>query len=109
MVKGYRIERFEDVSIFAEKMKNFDENTIECTEHTFFRLSEKQRKVFTCDTLKSFLLSEIPLRVGIQYNLNYAAFYKYKEGNIIKIVISFKPIFIRIVTFMILGKEQLPR
>lgn len=39
MVKGYRIEKFESVEIFKERMKNFNENIIECTSHTFFRAS----------------------------------------------------------------------
>lgn len=110
MVKGYRIEKFEPVEIFKERMKNFNESTIECTNHTFFRLSEKQRKVFTYDELKRILLNETPLRVGIQYNGNYAVFYQYKDkSTIIKIVISFKAMLIRIVTFMVLHTAQLPR
>lgn len=44
MVKGYRVEESEPIEIFKERMKNFDENTIECTSHTFFRLSEKTTK-----------------------------------------------------------------
>src|SRR3989344_7489453 len=109
MVKGYRIEKFEDISIFVDRINNFNEKNIECTDHTFFRLSEKQRKAFACDELKRILINEIPLRVGIQYNGNYAAYYKYKENRIIKIIINFKPTLIRIVTFMILSQEQLPR
>lgn len=107
--KGYRIAEFEDIEVFRNRMKNFDENSIECTDHTFFRLSEKQRKEFTCDMLKNFILNEIPLRVGIQVNRNYAVYYKYPNNRIIKIVISFKPSLVRTVTFMILDKEQLPR
>ena len=107
--KGFRIAEFEDIGVFRERMKNFDTKSIECTDHTFFRLSTKQKKEFTCDALKSFLLNEISLKVGIQVNGNYAIYYKYPANRIIKIVTSFKPNLIRIVTFTILGKEQLPR
>ena len=109
MVRGYRIETFEDVSVFQNRMINFDENSIECTHHTFFRLSEKQRKVFTCDELKRFLLNETALKAGVQYNKNYAVYYKYKEQRLLKIILSFKPNKINIVTFKILDKGQLPR
>lgn len=107
--KGYRIAEFEDIEVFRNRMDNFNTNSIECTDHTFFRLNKKQRNEFTCDMLKNFLLNEIPLKVGIQVNRNYAAYYKYPNNRIIKIVISFKPTLIRTVTFMILDKEQLPR
>ena len=107
--KGFRIAEFKDISVFREKMKNFDVRSIECTDHTFFRLSEKQRKEFTCDALKSFLLNDIPLKVGIQVNSNYAVYYKYAENRVLKIVMAFRPTLIRIVTFKILDKNQLPR
>ncbi len=103
------IERFEDISVFKERIKNFNEDAIECTTHTFFRLSEKQRKVFTCNELKKVLLNEIPLKVGIQRNQNYAVYYKYREQRLLKIVLSFKPSKIRIVTFYIVDKGQMPR
>ena len=107
--KGYKIEKFEDIEVFVNRMKDFDVKTIECTDHTLFRLSEKQRKEFTCDILKNFLLNEIPLKVGIQANTNHAVYYKYPQNRIIKIVISLKTNMIRIITFMVLDKEQLPR
>lgn len=107
--KGFRIAEFEDIGTFRGRMKNFDAHNIECTDHTFFRLSEKQRKEFTCDALKSFLLNDIPLKVGIQVNGNYAVYYKYPENRILKIVMAFHAALIRIVTFKILDKNQLPR
>jgi hypothetical protein len=109
MAKGYMIEKFEEESVFIERMKNFDEDTIECTSHTLFRLSEKQRKIFTCDVLKRFLLDNEPLKVGIQYNGNYAVYYNFKGKQLMKIILSVKPDKIRIVTFKILDKSQLPR
>ena len=107
--KGFRIVKFEDNGVFHERMKNFDSHSIECTNHTFFRLSEKQKKELTCDVLKNSLLNDIPLKVGIQANGNYAVYYKYAGNTVLKIVISVKPVLIRTVTFTILNKEQLPR
>ena len=109
MVRGYRIEKFEDIEIFISRIKDFAENDIECTPHTLFRLSEKQRKVFTCDELKKSLMNEVPVKVGIQHNKNHAIYYKYKDQKILKIIVSFKPSKVRIVTFYILDKNQLPR
>jgi len=109
MIKGYKIEKLEAIAVFTERMKNFDENTIECTIHTFFRLSEKQRKVLNCDELKRFLLKSIPVKVAIQYNKNYAIWYDYKGQKLLKMLLSLKPDKIRIVTFTILDKSQLPR
>lgn len=109
MPKGYMIEKIEDASVFVSKMRSFDENSIECTPHTLFRLSEGQRKVFACDILKGILLNKVPLKVCIQYNGNYATYYKYKEQSIIKIIVSIKTTFIRIVTFMIVAESQIPK
>ena len=103
------IEKFEGESVFVERMKNFNEDTIECTSHSLFRLSEKQRETFTCDVLKGFLLDNEPLRVGIKYNRNYAVYYNFKGKQLLKIILSVKPDKIRIVTFKILDKSQLPR
>jgi len=107
MKRSYRIEKFEDVAVFRERMKNFDPNTIECTEHTFFRLSEGQRKIFRCDDLKSVLLNDIPLRIGIQYDRKYAIYYNY-QGRVLKMLLSLSPNKIRIVTFWLINRNQLP-
>ncbi|MCX6818449.1 MAG: hypothetical protein NT129_00415 [Candidatus Aenigmarchaeota archaeon] len=106
--KGYKIIEFEPISTFSERMKQFNENTIECTEHTLFRLSEKQREIFKCEKLKEFLLNSTPLKVGIQKNENYAIYYEYKDKRTIKIIISFKPNKIRVITFYILDIRQIP-
>jgi len=110
MIKGHRIETFEEIPTFLDRLSSFSENTIECTEHTLFRLSEKQRKVFTCDELKQLLLHETPLKIGVQVNGNYAVYYKHKEKlKIVKVIIGLKPTIISIVTFYILHMDQLPR
>ena len=71
--------------------------------------SSQQKEYFTCDMLKNFLINQVPLVVGIQYNENYAVYYTFKEGKIIKIILSFKPDTIKIVTMVIVEKWQLPR
>lgn len=108
-MKGHRIEKFEEVAEFYERMKHFDVSSIECTAHTFFRLSEAQRKVFTEDNLKNFLLHEVPLKVGVQHNGNYAVYYKYREKTAIKLVIDIKLSIISVVTFYIVDISQIPR
>jgi len=73
-------------------MQNIDEEEIECTKHTLFRLSQKQRQVFNCEELKRILLHETPIRVGVQYNGNYAIYYRSeKRPGIIKIIINIGP------------------
>lgn len=70
---------------------------------------QAERKVFSCDDLKKFLMNEIPAKVAIQANTNYAVYYRHKEQKTLRIVLSFKPANVRIVTFYILDKGQLPR
>jgi len=43
-----RIVKKVDIKEFESFMKEYEKDQIECTEHTFFRLSEKQRKIYTC-------------------------------------------------------------
>ncbi len=109
MIKGHRIEKKEEASRFLDRIKNYDKEVIYCTKHTFFRLSEKQRKVFKCEYLKRLLLEEEPILVGIQYNNNYAVFYDYKENRVIRIMLDIKPKEIQIVTFYIMDRNKIPR
>ncbi len=109
MIRGHRIEKREDIRKFLQTIGYYTEDNIYCTQHTFFRLSEKQRKVFKCENLKEFLLEKQPILVGIQYNNSYTAFYDYKENKVIRIILDIKPKEIQIVTFYIIDKKQLPR
>ncbi len=52
MKKGHRIDAFEEAGKFVERMAEYDAGLIRCSEHAFFRLSEKQREVHTCEELK---------------------------------------------------------
>ena len=81
---------------------------IECTPHTFFRLNEKQREIFTCKELKKVLLTKTPFLIGLQYNNNYAVFYKYQKKNL-KIILNIGNRNINIVTFYFIQKWQIPK
>jgi len=107
MVKGHRIEKFESVEEFLHRIRGYGDNEIICSPHALFRLSEAQRKVFDCETLKRYLRSEAPLRCGWQYNKKYSVFYAFKGQKVIRIVLNIKPTEIEVVTFYILTKEQL--
>jgi len=92
---------------FIELINKY-KNNIETTDHTFFRLSEKQRKIYTEEKLKNYLLNDEPIEVWVQENDNYAAFYKFDEqiGRVIKIIIRISAHKIYIVTFYILNNDQ---
>jgi len=70
-----KIKKKVEVKEFLDFLKDYSSENIECTQHPFFRLSEKQRKIFTCDELKRILTKETPFLVGLQNNDNYAVFY----------------------------------
>ena len=108
MVEGHRIERKIKVNSFIEMMKHYSIENLQCTIHTFIRLSDKQRKIFKCDNVKEYLLSEIPILVGIQHNKCYAIFYKYKNQRFIRIIADISLSKINIVTFYIIENDQLP-
>ncbi len=108
MVYGNKIVKKVAVEDFLEIMKEYSKDQIVCTNHTFIRLSEKQKKEFTCELLQEYLFHEIPIQVGIQDNNNYAVYYKYKDTFmrlILDIVVARK---INIVTFY-LPEGELPR
>jgi len=97
----------EKISIkeFISKIELF-KNNIETTAHTFFRLSEKQRKIYNDSMLKDFLLNKKPLEIWKQKNDNLAVFYDFEKKAILKIILRFSFERIYIVTFYILNKKQ---
>ena len=109
MIDCHVIERFEHTDIFMKRIKHYPRGNIQCTDHTFFRLSEKQRELFTHKDIEEFLLEKIPVRVGIQKNGNYSAFYRFAKQRYIRIILSFKPDRIKVITFFIVEKDKLPR
>ena len=97
---GHRIERDVAVHEFLDLLSQYPEDSVFMTNHTVFRLGEKQRKIFQDTIMKNLFGSQMPLRVGIQQNGNYTAFYKYGK-DILRIIIDFKPTRINIVTFYV--------
>ena len=108
VVTGHRIESKIEVKEFLDLLESYSKDKIECTKHTFFRLSEKQRKIFKSEGILKYLLEQKPILVGIQRNGAYAVFYDYNENDVIRIVLDIKPNKIEVVTFYIIDKKQVP-
>ena len=107
MIKEHEVDEKIKISTFIKKIKAYGYNNIETTAHTFFRLSEKQRKIYTEKELKTILFYETPLQVGIQQNGNYAVIYLYeKYKKLIKILLDLSIKKLYIVTFYFLDKRQ---
>lgn len=102
------IKKRVDIEYFIKIIKKYKKEQIECTDHTFFRLSEKQRKIFTDEELKRILTKEKPFLVGIQYNNNHAVFYKYKDKNL-KMILKIDNRKVNIVTFYFIEEWQIPK
>lgn len=109
LIKAHQIENKIENATFLELILNYKKENIYCTNHTFFRLNEQQRKLFKCINLKEYIINEVPLFVGIQFNKKYALFYRYKNKEIIRIIVDITPITIEIVTFYIIEEKQFPR
>ena len=108
MFKGTNIEKRVEIEELIKFLRKYKSRQIECTSHTFIRLSEKQRKIYTCDELRRILTQESPFLVGFQYNENYAVFYKYKGKNL-KMIFCFDDRKIKIVTFYFIEEWQIPK
>jgi hypothetical protein len=108
MIKGHKIEKKVNTESFLDNIKQHDEKDVVATNHTFFRLKEKERKVFKDRIIKDVILSQTPILVGLQYNKNHAVFYKYDKDTL-KIILDIQPAKISIVTFYIIDNDQVPR
>lgn len=108
MLESTKIIKKRSIEKLFGTIKKFSKENIECTPHTFFRLSEKQRKIFTCDELKEILLKKKPFLTGIQHNENHALFYKHQKKNL-KIIINVNHRKIKIVTFYFIREWQIPK
>ncbi len=106
MFDEHKLKEKLKVSTFLRKIKEYGYDNIESTAHTFFRLSQKQRKIYTEEVLKNIIFNEKPIEVGIQNNDNYVPIYIWKENKILKIVLGLLTNKVYIVTFYILNKEQ---
>ena len=93
---------------FLKLINKYSSEQIECTSHTFFRLSQKQREIFTCEELRKILLEMKPFLVGIQYNKNYALFYKYQD-KILKMILRISDRKVNIITFYFIKEWQVPK
>ena len=83
MIDEHNIREKINVSKFIEKLNSYGYDNIEATKHTFFRLSEKQRKIYTEEKLKKIISTERPLEVSLQKNGNYAIIYNLKQEIVI--------------------------
>lgn len=108
MIKGHKIELKIDINEFLDKIKDIKEEEIITTEHTFFRLREKERKVFKERIIKEYILGDRPILVGKQYNGNYAVFYKYGT-DMLKLILDIHQKSLSIVTFYLIDNKQIPR
>lgn len=108
-MKGHRIEKKIEIEDFLDIINNIDEKEINTTDHTFFRLSETQRKVFKDRILKDFIKGQNPILVGIQYNGCYTAFYNYSKDEALRVIMDITGNKCDIVTFYIIAKNQIPR
>ena len=108
MLESTKIVKKIDVEKLFKTIKKFPKESIECTQHTFFRLSEKQREIFTREELRKILLNNKPFLAGIQHNGNHALFYKYQKKNL-KIVVNIDNRKIKIVTFYFIEEWQIPK
>ena len=109
MAKGHMIEKKIEVKTFLETIKNYNQEQIVTTQHTFFRLNEEERKIFKESVLKAYLTANIPILVGIQFNGNYAVFYDYSKNEVLRLMLDIQPNKIEIVTFYLPDKTQVPR
>jgi len=108
MFEGTMIKKRVEIEEFIKFLKEYKKEQIECTSHTFFRLSEKQRKIYTCNELRKILMRERPFLVGFQYNENYAVFYRYKSKNL-KVIVDLNNRKVKIVTFYFIEEWQIPK
>lgn len=108
MSDNTKIKKRIDIEKFIKLIGSYLPEQIECTQHTFFRLSQKQREMFTCESLKRILKKERPFLAGIQHNENYAVFYKYQNKNL-KIILGINDRKINIVTFYFIEEWQIPK
>lgn len=108
MFIGNRLRDKIEVQDFIGKIRSYGPESIECSNHTFFRLGEKQRALFTCENIRQILLNGVPVLAGIQHNGCYAAFYKHENKRFIKIILDVRIDRIEVVTFYIIEGKQLP-
>jgi hypothetical protein len=108
IVLGHRIAKRIDIFEFRKMLENYRRENVICADHTFFRLSEKQREIFTCEKIKEYLFDSEPFMVGVQNNGCHAVFYKYEKQRFLRIILDIRAHNISVVTFYVIEKNQLP-
>ena len=58
--------------------------------------------------IKEYILVQEPVLVGVQFNRNYAVFYRYGK-DVLKIILDIQADNMYVVTFYIITKDQIPR
>ena len=61
MAYGSIIVKRVEIKEFLDTIKEYSREEIECTNHTFFRLSDQQKKIYTPEKLKEIILFETPI------------------------------------------------
>ena len=105
---GNLLKKKVNVEEFLTILEKYENEMIECTDHTFFRLSQSQRKIFKCEELRKIIKQQKPFLVGLQYNGNYAVFYKHMNKTM-RIILRLDVRKINIVTFYFIEDWQIPK
>ncbi len=108
MVSPIKIIEKIELKDWNKTISDYSELKIIVSDHTLFRLSEKQRKVFKAQELISLLLKEQPILIGLQNNKRYAVFFK-KNKFLLRIILEINKEKVEIKTFYNIKFEQIPR
>lgn len=109
MVLGHKIKEKISSEEFMELVAYYNDNDIYSTNHTFFNLDQKERKLFKHEMLIHIIKEKIPLFVGIQNNHLHTVFFDYSKNEAVRMVLEISPEKIEIVTFYIVEKITIPR
>lgn len=107
-MSGVIIREKIEVSHFVKQISKYKDTQIECTQHARFRLSEKQREIYTAKELTRILLHETPFLVGLQEDEKHAVFYRH-ENKVLKVIVAFSTHKVYIITFYFIQEWQIPK
>ncbi len=103
-----KIKKKIPVNDFIILIRKYSSENIEDSDHTFKRLSQRQRELFTIEEIRKILFESYPFLVGIQENNNYAVFYKYNGKNL-RLIVKLESQKVKIVTFYNILEWQIPK
>jgi len=107
MLEPNKIKKIVNINYFLLLIRKFRQEDIEDSQHSFKRLSQRQREIFNIEEIRKILLKDRPFLVGIQENGNYAVFYKHLGKNL-RIILRLENKKVKIVTFYYILDEQIP-